>query len=364
MNEMTEKEAVLREYMAKYGYDGIMLFRRDTFSWLTCGRINHIIRSTEMGMMALLITADNIYCVANQVEKYRMMEEELCGLGYELLELNWWEEDYVDCVYRRFGAIKLAADKDVNGVANVYTDLQKLRFSLLPEEIERYREISQICTTAVEQTCRELQPGDTEHAVCANMINKIMKQGFEAPVALVASDERIFRFRHPIDTAKKIDKYAMVVLCGRKYGLIANLTRFVHFGPPPEEIVRKFELVRKIEVEIMTNTIVGRSMADIFKLIVRLYEEAGYKDEWKLLHQGGPAGYATRDYLITPNCSETVRNNQAFTWNPSITGTKSEDTILVNRNGFEVLTDSKSWPQVEIKAKNGITVQRPDLLIL
>lgn len=363
MGEMRQKLAILREYMYAHRYEGIMLFRRDTFSWLTCGRINHIIRSTELGMAALLITPDNVYCVANQVEKNRMMEEELAGLDFGLMEINWWEEYYVDCVYRRFGSIKLAADKDVPGVANVYGDLQKLRFSLLPEEIERYREVSLACTNAVEETCRELQPGDTEHEVCASLINKVMRQGFEAPVALVASDERIFRFRHPIDTAKKIDKYAMVVLCGRKYGLIANLTRFVHFGPPPEEIARKFELVRKIDAEIMTNTIVGRSMADIFQLIIDEYEEAGYPGEWKRLHQGGPTGYATREFLTTPDCGETVHNNQAFTWNPSITGTKSEDTILVNQSGFEVLTDSNNWPQAKIKAKNGMTVRRPDLLV-
>lgn len=363
MTEMQQKENSLREYMNARSYEGIVLFRRDTFSWLTCGKTNHIIRSTEFGMTALLITADHKYCIANQVEKYRTMEEELKGLGYELLEINWWEEDYIECVYRQFGKIRLAADKDIPNINNVYEDLKSLRFSLLPEEIERYREVSLICTNAVEETCREIRPGDTEHEACASMIEKIMRVGLEAPVALVASDERIFKYRHPIDTDKKIDKYAMVVLCGRKYGLISNLTRFVHFGKPPEEITRKFELVRKIDAEVITNTVVGRSIADIFKVIVNEYEEAGYKSEWKLLHQGGPTGYATRDFLADPRSKEFVHENQAFTWNPSITGTKSEDTILVRRDGFEILTDSHNWPVVEVKAKNGMTVRKPDLLI-
>ena len=363
MNEREQKEKKLREYMAARGYQGIMLFRRDTFSWITCGRINHIIRSTEYGMVALLITASRKYCIANQVEKYRIMEEELAGLGYELLEINWWEEDYIECVTRHFGAIKLGADKDAQGVSNVYEDLQRLRFSLLPEEIERYRELSLACTNAVEETCREICPGDTEHEVCASLVGRIMRLGIEAPVALVASDERIFKYRHPIDTDKKIGRYAMVVLCGRKYGLIANLTRFIHFGKPLNEITRKFELVRKIDAEVITNTVVGRKIADIFKVLINEYEAAGYKDEWKRLHQGGPAGYATRDFLATPGCDEVVHNHQAYTWNPSITGTKSEDTILVNQDGFEVLTDSHNWPTVEIRAKNGVLVKRPGLLI-
>ena len=364
MSEIEQKEKKLREYMKLHGYDGIFLFRRDTFSWLTGGKINHIIRSTEFGMAALFITADNKYCIANQVEKYRMMEEEgLAGLGYSLLEINWWEEDYLDCVRRNLGVVKMASDKDLPGVADVYEDLKRIRFSLMPEEIERYRELCSICTNVVEDTCRGICPGDTEHQVLANMVGKIMSKGIEASVALVASDYRIFKYRHPIDTGKKIDKYAMVVLCGRKYGLFANLTRFIHFGVLSEDIKKKFELVRKIDVEFITNTVVGKNISDVFKIAVKEYEEAGYKDEWKLLHQGGPTGYATRDYLATPYYDELVYDNQAFTWNPSITGTKSEDTVLVNKNGFEILTESKKWPTVEVKAKNGVMVKRPDVLI-
>ena len=364
MNEIEMKVKSLREYMDSHGYEGVVLFRRDTFSWITGGKIDHIEKSTEFGVATLLITADKKYCIANQVEKFRMMEEEeLSKLGFTLLEINWWEEDYLECVKRNFGDIKIGADKDVPGACNIYKDLKRLRFSLLPEEIERYRELSLICTNAVEETCRNIKPGDNEHEVCGELVGKVMKVGIEACVALVASDERIFKYRHPLDTDKKIDKYAMVVLCGRKYGLVANLTRLIHFGEPPEEIKRKFELVRKIDAEVITNTIVGRNITDVFKVIINEYQEAGYKDEWKLLHQGGPAGYATRDFLATPYYDELVYNNQAFTWNPSITGTKSEDTILVNKSGFEILTDSKNWPVVEVKTKSGITVKRPALLV-
>lgn len=364
MNEIEQKEQILREYLHLNGYQGILLLRRDTFSWITGGKINHIIRSTEFGMSALFITLDDKYCIANQVERYRMMEEEdLAGLGYSLLETDWWNEDYTGCIRRHFGRVKIAADTDITGADNVYEEIKKLRFSLLPEEIERYRKLCSACTVAVEETCREIRTGDTEHQVCASLVGKVMREGIEASVALVASDCRILRYRHPIDTEKKIEKYAMVVLCGRKYGLIANLTRFVHFGPLPEKIRRKFDLVRKVDAEMITNTVVGKSTSAIFTAAMQAYEEAGYKDEWKLLHQGGPTGYATRDFLATPFYDEVVRNNQAFTWNPSITGTKSEDTFLVNTNGFEVLTDSNNWPTAEVKANNGMTLNRPDVLI-
>ena len=54
------------------------------------------------------------------------------------------------------------------------------------------------------------------------------------PITLMsAADERVFRFRHPIPTEKQIDRYLMVSVNARKWGLIVSLTRFVHFGECP-----------------------------------------------------------------------------------------------------------------------------------
>ncbi len=53
---------------------------------------------------------------------------------------------------------------------------------------------------------------------------------------------------------------------------------------------------------------------------------------------------------------------QAFAWNPSITGTKSEDTILATPDGPEVISGSPDWPLVEATAA-GRLVARPDILV-
>jgi Xaa-Pro dipeptidase len=54
---------------------------------------------------------------------------------------------------------------------------------------------------------------------------------------------------------------------------------------------------------------------------------------------------------------------QVFAWNPSITGTKSEDSILINEEGFEVLTSIPGWPMQEVEI-NGQTVERPAILVV
>ena len=51
-----------------------------------------------------------------------------------------------------------------------------------------------------------------------------------------------------------------------------------------------------------------------------------------------------------------------FTWNPSLPGVKSEDTILVNDSGFEVLTKTGEWIYITFEFEGKI-IQRPDILI-
>ena len=62
-------------------------------------------------------------------------------------------------------------------------------------------------------------------------------------------------------------------------------------------------------------------------------------------------GYAARDFLVTPRETRRVVERQLLGWNPSITGTKSEDTLL---SDGEVLTRTGAWPELD---------GRPDILI-
>ncbi|NIV21803.1 MAG: aminopeptidase P family protein, partial [Gammaproteobacteria bacterium] len=47
--------------------------------------------------------------------------------------------------------------------------------------------------------------------------------------------------------------------------------------------------------------------------------------------------------------------------NPSITGVKSEDTILVTDSGIEVLTTTDGWPVIPATA-GGVVYERPAIL--
>jgi hypothetical protein len=80
-----------------------------------------------------------------------------------------------------------------------------------------------------------------------------------------------------------------------------------------------------------------------------------------LHHQGGLAGYAPREIVATPEAVDEVAVGQVYAWNPSIAGTKSEDTILVGEQENEVLTSIPAWPVTRVMV-NDRTIRRPAIL--
>ena len=106
----------------------------------------------------------------------------------------------------------------------------------------------------------------------------------------------------------------------------------------------------------------GRKVADVFGDGIAAYERAGYPEEWRKHHQGGPTGYQGRSYKGRPGVSGEVLEAQAYAWNPSITGTKSEDTIVATSAGPEIISPPAGWPLIEVDA-GGIRLERPDILV-
>ncbi len=61
-----------------------------------------------------------------------------------------------------------------------------------------------------------------------------------------------------------------------------------------------------------------------------------------------------REWVATPNGTETVVNNQAFAWNPSIRGGKAEDTVILRDGKIEWLTGNAELPVIEATANGKV----------
>src|SRR6185436_7331095 len=118
-----------------------------------------------------------------------------------------------------------------------------------------------------------------------------------------------------------------------------------------------------VNAQLLSATRPTVSGSDLYKLAARSYAAEGYEGEERLHHQGGAAGYRTRDWLAHPACKETVQLDQAFAWNPSITGTKVEETCIAGADSVEVITRTPDWPQIAVSVA-GREYLSPDVLCL
>ena len=361
-DEQSIKQTRLQTFLNRHGLSAVLLWERANFAWITCGGDNRIPDNSETGVAGILATPDRRICLADTIEAPRMRDEELAGTGIQVVDFPWYDGEAAKEQVRELlvdlglspGKVAADAFKPALSFARLPGDFARVRWALTPTEVDRYREGAMRAAGAVEQAAEAVEPGMTEHDIAALLDSAVRAAGLVPNVTLVATDERVFKFRHPIPTDKRLERYAMLVTCAAFGGLITSLTRFAYFGEPSAELARKQQAVADVDTAVILATRPERTLGEIFVDLQQAYAAAGFGEEWKLHHQGGPTGYANRDLVATPRDANDVLEHQAFAWNPSITGSKSEDTILVTPDGLEILSGhSESWPTITGRSGDG-----------
>lgn len=361
MNELDLKLSRLRALLAERQLDALLLRQVSSFAWATCGAASYVNTAASEGAGSLLITPTERYLITTNIEAPRFEREEgLAAQGWTLRVADWYEPGPLAGLTQ---GLRLGVDGPYSGAADLSAEVSRLRTDLTSEEGQRFRALGRLCAEAMDQAIRAVRPGMTEYQLAGLLAEASQSRGVQPIVNLIATDERIFAFRHPLPTGKALDRYAMLVLCGRANGLVCSLTRLVHFGPLPAELRRKAEAVAEVDAAFIAATRPSRTLGEVLARGMQAYANHGFADEWRLHHQGGPASYEPRERIVTPGAANLVRAGQAYAWNPSITGVKSEDTILVGDTSNEVITATEGWPTMTVIA-DGEVWQRPTVLEL
>lgn len=327
----------------RLGLDGVCLSRAINFAWFTAGGNNRVVTGSETGAAALVILGAKKYIVAPKNEIERFMEEQVPDLGFEPWTYEWYESRE-KAIIELVSTCKIGTDIPMGGWPVLGADLNRLRYSLTEEEIARAREIGAICSRELAATCVTLVPGMTEWEIQAELTCRLLKYGVRPAVLLVGTDERAYKHRHPVPTDKKLDKYAVIGLVGEKGGLHLAVTRSVYLGRVPDHLRRLYDVALKVEAAFLQASLVGADSQLIFDQGRAAYAAAGFPDEWQRHHQGGAIGYAPREYRAGEGAGETIQPNQMLAWNPTVQGTKCEDTVLVKDGGdLEFLTSVPGW---------------------
>jgi Xaa-Pro aminopeptidase len=330
------RQGAIRELMDLRGLGALLLRRPANFAWFTGGADNRVDHASPFGVADVLITYEAEYVFTNNIEAPRMREEQTPH--FEVVE-HPWHGDEAAALREAVGDVPLGADFPLEGALDVSGEVAPLRYTLDPDALERYAQVGADAAAAILEAAGSLEPGMGEREAAANLAAACRRRGLFSPVLLAAADDRIASYRHPIPYGNTLEGRAMLVVSAERGGLYANVTRIVHFDEPNGELKRRQDacetILRRMREEA---TRPGRTLADAFADCQRFYTEAGFPDEWRLHHQGGMTGYASREIIATPNAHQEIRTGQAFAWNPSITGAKAEETFLLTEDGVEVIT--------------------------
>jgi antitoxin VapB len=356
-SEIEIKTERLVKMLSAEDLGGVLLNAQHNFAWMTGGRSNAVNRSIENGACFLLVRADGKrFVLANNIEMPRILAEEVSENKFEPVEFSWQDEkasgDFViEKAESLLGGNKsLVSDLFINPATRpLESSIARCRYALTEAETERFRSLGRHASAALSDLFKDIQPGETELEIAGKVKAALAAYGIESVVTLVGADERIERFRHPVPTSNVWKKTLLIAVCAKRDGLIASLSRIACAGKIPDDLQRKTEACAYVYAGFLSATSSGATGAEIYKTAAKAYADKGFGKEINLHHQGGAAGYKSRDWVAHPASAEIVQDSQAFAWNPSITGTKVEGTILINGDWIEFLTPPYGFPDISVR---------------
>jgi Xaa-Pro dipeptidase len=360
--EINEKVNKLRKEMVHQKLDGILINKQQNFAWITAGADNIVTRFVEDGICSVFITMDGMYFICNNIEAQRMKDEEfLDQLGFEPREMWWYENRAMEYIKDLIGQGVYAADVPMPDAADANLIIRPLQKTLMENEIGRYVQLGKIFSNTIENYMASICPGDTEREIAGRLGARMWEDGLDPVLFLIAADDRILKYRHPIPTETKFQKVLMISCNARYKGLITKITRMIHFGQVPQELQEQYQQTIEIENAMAAATKPGVDELVPFNIALEMYKRYGYPEMWKVHHQGGPQSYTNGFYLITPQTHNAVMLHQCYGYNPSITGTKTEDGFVVTEEGPLFITYPVLFPAIK-SVIDGVEYNRPGIL--
>lgn len=355
--ELATKRIRVADFLDRHGLDALHLSLAGNLAWASCGGDLQVSGDTEAGIAGFLLTRNQWYCLTDNIEAGRLQEEVLPPGVFELV-VHPWHDARAKSKRLRDLTTGLTVGSDTEHADFLsFGRLLELRAPLTSAEVDRYRLLGRDLARVLSEAARGLRQGVTESKLAASFVGPLVELGCRLPVALAAADERIAAYRHPLPTGRRVEGYAMLVVCARRHGLVASCTRLVSLVEPDPDLAARHLAVQSVDAALLGASTPGATLGGALDAAIAAYARAGHADEWRRHHQGGLTGYFTRDARAVPGDHTLIPAGAALAWNPSIAGTKSEDTCLITSNGVEVLTFDAWWP-----VTSGHQPPRPEIL--
>src|SRR5579859_776093 len=346
----------LAGWLERDSVPGVVLTRPGTVSWLTGGLPPPVDRSAATDLVWAVVSGESATLITTEVEADRIAEEYRPGEhGFaELVAVPWYDPDaFVRAAGDAAGepASALASDGHPAFGPDAADDLTALRLALSGPEQDDLRALGADTATALQDALTAWSPGERDLDIQARVAAALEARGADAPVLIVGGDDRVRRYRHPMAAGAPVRHLAMAVVVARRGGLHAAATRFASAGPLDPQLRALRDRVCRIERDVLAASRPGSSYGDVLTALDSGYTREGAPGGWAGHYQGGPIGFAQREFEIAPGQRDSrwpavrIEAGHAVAWNPSLPGgAKTEDTYLVHETGPERVTTGPDWP--------------------
>jgi Xaa-Pro dipeptidase len=349
--------AALRALLIAHHLQGVVLTSPGSVAWASGGMNPSIDRTAAIDVVWVCVGVNEAVIVTTEIEKPRIVSDmEPAMYGFDTIAVSWWDQDAAVAAARGvFGSrAKVGADGHPGFELDLTDAIIAARMDLCAAEQDVLRALGRDAADSVQSALIQWEAGETDWEIQSRIVQAVEAQGADCPVVLVGVDERVSRFRHPVAIGAPAQHLVMAVLVARRSGLHVALTRYAHIGEVDSIVAEGIEKSRRVQQKVLAAAVPGATFGAVLEALDAAYTEEGEPEGWRQHYQGGPIGFAQREFEISPAQSGSTWWNRkilagtAFAWNPSFPGGgKDEDTYITGGGRKECVTFSSEWPSVD-----------------
>jgi Xaa-Pro dipeptidase len=342
----------IAELRARFDGAPLVLSTSGAVAWATGALTIPIDRTAPTDPLWLVVTDAGATLVASSVEEVRTRSEGgLDDLGFDLVAAPWYQPTAALELAERVAGPRARWISDGVGGRDVSHELTAARLALGVAERQVLAWLADVATCALEGALRAWRPGEsTDRQIAADVAGEVERQGADAVCLIVGGDERVRRFRHPLMSGAAPRELVMAVVVARGLGLHAAATRLA-VARNDATLEARLAQVARIDESVRAATRPGATWGDAYHALGRAYAAEGESEAWREHFQGGPIGYAQREFELCPEgpvepwFDVEIPEGAAVAWNPSLGGgAKIEDTYLLEK-GRTVRQGVTTWPR-------------------
>ncbi|HSR83542.1 MAG TPA: hypothetical protein VLM11_05105 [Streptosporangiaceae bacterium] len=336
---------------------GLVLTGPPAVAWACGGVAPPVDRTAATDLVWAVFTPAGAVLITTNVEADRIRDEyDPAAHGFaELLSVPWQNAGaFVTAAEQAAGspAGVLAADGHAAFGIDATDDVVALRLALSAPEQADLAELGRDAAAALQLALTGWRPGERDLDIQARCSAALEATGTDAPVLIVGGDDRLDRYRHPMAVGAPVRRLVMAVVVARRAGLHVAATRFATAAPLDAAHAGLRQRVLAIDDAVLSASRVGATYGDALAALDAAYADAGARGEWAGHYQGGPIGFAQREFELAPGQTgsrwyeQPIAAGHALAWNPSLPGgAKVEDTYQVTRAGeLTAVTHAPGWP--------------------